>query len=210
MPNHNTWLGRQTHPTRANTGAGSPVGQQVPNIVGELYQDTNTDVLWIATGATKASWVRASQAPSQPVVLNSESVVATANMAGEEDMHTYTMPANTMGTDGDMLYFESQGTTAGGPTNVRLYIGASLLMPGSAVAANGDWFFRAWVVRQGATSAEYVAQHGSTAASVSMNVHELHKGSITENWGTALVLKNAGFSVQVNSFQFKVTLYPNA
>jgi hypothetical protein len=68
---------------------------------------------------------------------------------------TYTMPANTMGTDGDVLYLKAYGTT-GATANTKtleLFIGATAQSQNSVTTTPNakNWICEAWCIRTGAS-----------------------------------------------------------
>jgi len=74
---------------------------------------------------------------------------------GETDLMTYSVPANTLGTDNDYLEVEAFGefTAPTGNATVKMKFGATTIFNTSALAfTSGAWRLRARIVRGGATS----------------------------------------------------------
>jgi len=74
---------------------------------------------------------------------------------GETDLMTYSVPANTLGTDNDYLEVEAFGefTAPTGNATVKMKFGAATIFNTSALAfTTGAWRLRARIVRGGATS----------------------------------------------------------
>jgi len=74
---------------------------------------------------------------------------------GETDLMTYSVPANTLGTDNDYLEVEAFGefTAPTGNATVKMKFGATTIFNTSALAfTTGAWRLRARIVRGGATS----------------------------------------------------------
>jgi len=75
--------------------------------------------------------------------------------AGEDDLITYTIPANTLSTNGDRIQFQMAGTFAANANTkrVRIKFGATTLLDTTALIFNGaDWSAEGVVVRTGATT----------------------------------------------------------
>jgi hypothetical protein len=92
--------------------------------------------------------------------------------AGEDDLITYTVPANTLSTNGDRVEFKMAGTFAANANNkrVRIKFGATTLLDTAALAFNGvDWSAEGSIVRTGATTqkAFCVFRAGATLTSTS-------------------------------------------
>jgi len=74
---------------------------------------------------------------------------------GETDLQTYSVPANTLGTDNDYLEVEAFGefTAPTGNATVKMKFGSTTIFDTSALAfTSGAWRLRARIVRGGATS----------------------------------------------------------
>lgn len=75
--------------------------------------------------------------------------------AGEDDLMTYTLPANVLSANGYQLEIIAWGTFAGtiNTKRLRAYFGSTLLLDTAGLAFNGaDWSFYSNVVRTGASS----------------------------------------------------------
>ena len=53
---HSELTGQDLHRAKSNTGFVSPVGIITPTVVGELYTDFSTNIVWIATGLANGDW----------------------------------------------------------------------------------------------------------------------------------------------------------
>lgn len=77
---------------------------------------------------------------------------------GEDDLMTYSVPASTLGTNGDYVDFEGSGTIASSVNakRIRAYFGAALIFDtgatGIPISAAIDWTIWGKVVRTGATT----------------------------------------------------------
>jgi hypothetical protein len=77
--------------------------------------------------------------------------------AGEDDLHTYTIPANTLATNGKAIKYRAHFTiqTTGGATKqVRVKLGATTIFDSTAQAIGvlSEWVVELMIVRTGATS----------------------------------------------------------
>ena len=53
---HSRLDGNNLHVAKTSTGLVSPVGTQLPTVIGQLYTDTVLGTMWVATGLTNADW----------------------------------------------------------------------------------------------------------------------------------------------------------
>ena len=53
---HSRLDGNNLHVAKTSTGLVSPVGTQLPTVVGQIYTDTVLGTMWIATGLTNVDW----------------------------------------------------------------------------------------------------------------------------------------------------------
>jgi hypothetical protein len=75
--------------------------------------------------------------------------------AGEDDLMTYSVPANALATNGDRIEFEMAGTFAANGNNkrVRIKYGATTLLDTTALAFNNaDWSAKGQIIRTGAAT----------------------------------------------------------
>ena len=105
----------------------------------------------------------------------------------ENDAITYTLPANTLNTDGKMLRIEVFGTLGvnANAKTVRLYLGSTELSADESTTQSGKvWRMNATVIRTGVGT-----QKSIYSASVSTADFQDRYFSITEDETTALVVK---------------------
>lgn len=112
--------------------------------------------------------------------------------AGEDTLITWTMPANTMGANGDQIEIITWGKYASNANNktVKVYFGATnVVVNHAALSQNGGaWFARATVVRTGAASQDSAGtiQYGTRSAVVQgANVEDLTAGVVIKTTGEA-------------------------
>ncbi len=91
---------------------------------------------------------------------------------GEDDLLSWSMPANQMYADNVALMIHVWGKTAANADNktAKLHFGVTELVTTGALAANNkDWFIEATVVRTGAATQECIAKGVANGAIVSPN-----------------------------------------
>lgn len=93
-------------------------------------------------------------APRMVLKVNSTAVGNVGT--GEDDLITYSVPANTLRTDGQYLRFEMAGTFAatGNDKRVRIKFGSTTLLDTDAIATSdlGGWIARGTILRTGAAT----------------------------------------------------------
>jgi hypothetical protein len=81
---------------------------------------------------------------------------ATGNGADttEDTLATFSLPANTFATTGEMLRIRAWGKTAANGDNktMKLYFGASVVTTPTAATNNKGWFLQLEVIRSGAST----------------------------------------------------------
>lgn len=100
---------------------------------------------------------------------------ATTAVVTEEDLLTYTLPANTLSATGKGVRIRVAGTTAANTNTktVRLYFGATVIFSNDITTApnNRSWNFEALVLRNAATTQEAIAT-GSVAATLQTTTYQ--------------------------------------
>lgn len=125
------------------------------------------------------------------VNTTSEANVST----GETDLMTYTVVANTAGTNGDRLVFTCSGSfiTSVNNKQLRAYLGSTLLFDTGALAfapaADVDWKLTVIIYRTGSATQGSVAEFAAGGAVLTSNVQQ---GGGTEDFTTNLVFKLTG------------------
>lgn len=95
--------------------------------------------------------------------LNKDSGSAsTTAVVTEEDLLTYTLPANTLSANGKGVRITAAGITAGNANvkTIRLYFGTSVVMSNDITTApnNLAWKFQSIVLRNAATTQEHISE----------------------------------------------------
>lgn len=120
------------------TPSGSTVTWAVGDIIWNSAPSAGEPLGWYCTvGGTSETW---QQIESRvPLTLASNTTEVGNVGSGEDNLITYTVPANTLSRDGDCLEVEAAFTFAANGNNktVKLYIGSDVIYNSGAVAQNG-------------------------------------------------------------------------
>jgi hypothetical protein len=151
--------------------------------------DANKDVGTIRKLTVSSGTGTATLKP-QGVVNVQTANAGTPAGTGETDLHTYTVPANTLAVDGACLRLRVYGTTAANANNktIKLYWNAvAIVTQGPTAANNANWSAEMVVCRSGSGAQKIVASIWWNGAAVAPTVTT---GSATDS-GT-IVLKTTG------------------
>lgn len=110
----------------------------------------------------------------------------------ETDLQTYSIPANSMATNGDSISFEMSFTTAANANTKRLKIkyGATTMYDGTALALNGATITaRGRIIRTGAATQNYYIEVQSNSV---LLVATSAQGTAAETLSGAVTLKATG------------------
>jgi len=116
---------------------------------------------------------------------------ATSGNTTETDLITYSLPTDSLSTNGDVVKLKAWGTT-GANTNtktIRLYFGGTVIASNDITGApnNQDWMLEGTIVRTGTDTQESSA-HGIMGSTQQTHSHNAH----TDNDGAAITLKITG------------------
>jgi hypothetical protein len=136
------------------TSAGA--GVLVPNgKIVEVFCD-GTDIKALTYAPTLFLQPGSAVSPVQAGGSLEVNTTAVGNVgAGEDDLMSFSVPANTLGTNGDYLELVAWGSFAANANNkrVRVKFGATTILDTGAVAANsGTWRVQATIIRTGAAT----------------------------------------------------------
>lgn len=135
-------------------------------------------------------------------------IVGTANVnntavgnagSGEDDLITYSLPANSLSGNGKGVHITAWGTTANNANakTLKLYFGAVMLTNSLTVNLAGVWRIEADVFRTGSNAQDYVSQLVTTgAAGVALN--DIEVGSLTQTDSGAITIKCTGEATSDN------------
>jgi len=110
----------------------------------------------------------------------------------EDNLITYSLPANSLAANGDYIEIEAFGTFAATANvkQVKLYFGAQVIFASGAIAANtGDWHIRGKVFRTGAATQKAIA---SAATSNALLVASADYTTPAETLSGAITIKCTG------------------
>lgn len=122
---------------------GTPVGNLIPTVIGQLFFATATGITFISTGLTAADWVRLGSGNS----LFSEGQEQSTNNAALTTINSFTLLGGTLGAQGDTLRFDLAGFMgATGVYLMELDIGGEVIVS-LGVAATNQYRFQIELVR---------------------------------------------------------------
>lgn len=130
---------------------------------------------------------------------------------GEDDLITYSIPANTLAVNGDNIEFTMCGTMPTTLVNkrVRIKYGATTLLDtGALVNANGDWSVWGIIIRTGATTQKAICEWRSSFAGLTITVDYT---TPAETLSGAVTLKATGEATSDNDVvqeMLEVKWYP--
>jgi hypothetical protein len=116
---------------------------------------------------------------------------ASTSGTGETDLYSYTLPANVLATNGDMIIFNIQLDVQSSPTTsvVKLYFGGSYIpiLAGATIGGYGETTFK--IIRKSSSICElYVILAGLLLASIQSNATQL----TSQDFTTTNVVKITG------------------
>ncbi len=131
-----------------------------------VFLEAGESVLFIGGGTTNWDTYPRMRRAFKSLVNNTASVGNV--LGGEDDLITYSMPANTLRVNGDRAVFETAGTFANATVRLRAYLGADLLFDSGAFASGGaaDWRMRVTIIRTGAATQLAIVEFQSTVAAI--------------------------------------------
>jgi len=119
-------------------------------------------------------------------------------LTGEDDLITFSVPANTMSTNGQSIYFEMSGTYAGnvGTKRVRIKYGATTMFDSTALAINGGkWTCWGRIIRTSAATQNFFGEFSTNNA---LLVSQSFEGAAAETLTGAVTLKSTGEATLTN------------
>lgn len=151
------------------TGVGGNLNFQITP-AGTTGATLNTQTTVARINATnRTGEIRLGHSASSFAALGGTSNVNTTQVGnigtGEDDLITYSLPANSLPRDGAYIEFETAGTFAANANNkqVKIYFGATVIFATGAQAFNaGAWTAKCTVIRTGATTQKASVQFASS------------------------------------------------
>lgn len=113
--------------------------------------------------------------------------------ASEDDLMSYTLPAQRLYENGQTLEITAWGTTAANANNkrVKLYIGGTVVLDSGAIAANNKpWFLRATLIRSSTTAGLAISEGQFNGAAIQVT----HTGVTVAStgWDATQIIKVTG------------------
>jgi hypothetical protein len=117
-----------------------------------IYYATDTGALTVWDGS---AWQTISAgASSARRLFSAYTAVGTTTSTSETDLQTYTLPANTVSSDGQRLRIKAGGTMAATTRSrtPRIYFGAASTGIGTSLSTDTYWLFEYDILRAGSAS----------------------------------------------------------
>lgn len=133
--------------------------------------------------------------PSGVIEVNTTTYQTTA-VTTEEDFWSYSLPADTLSANGQLIRVKATGSFAANANNkrVRAYFGGTVVYDSSSVAANGLlWEIEFDVIRTGASAEFYSAKGFARAAGAT--IVGATAGNMAQ--GTAAVATSGAITVKI-------------
>lgn len=105
-------------------------------------------------------------------IISVDTTAASNSGSGETDLITYTVTANTLENNGDILSVKAWGVFAANANNktLKLKFGSQTILTTGAVAANdGSWEINATIIRKTPTTQEITASITSSNTSITQS-----------------------------------------
>ena len=145
-------------------------------------------------------------------MLHVDTTSATNSGAGATDLITYSLPADTLINQGDVLEIDAWGVYAANANNktIVLAFGNQTILTTGAIAANdGTWSLKAKIIRKTSTTQEIVSEILSSNTSVSDSAT---RTAGTQNLATALTIRcigTGGVGSDITQYALKINLTPS-
>jgi len=145
-------------------------------------------------------------------MLNVNTTSVSNSSTGATDLITYSLPANSLTNDGDILEIDAWGTYAANANNktVVLAFGGQTILTTGAIAANdGTWSMKAKIIRKTDSTQEIVSEILSSNTSV---IDSATRTAGTQDLTTALTIRcigTGGASSDITQYALKINLTPS-
>lgn len=121
---------------------------------------------------------------------------------GEDTLHTYTMPANTLVETNRYVHIRDLGTVANSihAKTFKLYFGNTVILAVSFnVSTTYSWIVEAWVVRTGTDTQYYFAEMRANIGTTPVGF--VSEGDIAEPETAAIIIKDTAEGVASNDIR---------
>lgn len=117
--------------------------------------------------------------------------------AGEDDLHSFTIPAGTLATNGDFIEFEMTFVVANS-TEIHIYFGATDIGSALGIFAAGTYTFKGTIIRTGDESQRISVTSGTGGTAIYTTAAETLSGTV--------VLKATGEATTTNDIIQKMSI----
>ena len=157
----------------------------------DLTKVVNVDASGISASTTKT--LTLPNVDGTIVTTINVDTTAVGNVGGgEDDLITYSLPANALNVNGKGVKVKVWGTTAANANNktIKLFFGATELRTSGALALNNkDWILESTIIRTGATAQEAIGHQLIDATAIGVT-----QSNPAEDTTGAIVVKVTGES----------------
>lgn len=185
----------------------------IPNttetITGETFYPTPS---WFTFFQNVWRAIRGDLGLSLSGMLKVDTTSAENSGTGATDLITYSLPANSLTNDGDVLEIKAWGKYAANSNNktVALAFGSqTILTTGIKSANDATWSIKATIIRTSESSQEIVSEIISSHASV---LDSATRTAGTQTNAAALIIKcvgTGGATSDITQYALKINLTPN-
>lgn len=169
-----------------------------------LYASGTTALSKLAIGAARTILASTGTAPEwTPLILNVNTTAVGNVGGGTDDLITYSLPAATLGANGEgvLIITWGIGANVANAKTVTLAFGATTLISASLVNGEADtWLLAALVFRTGAATQEAIAfkLKGTTTANL-----DVSRTTPAETLSGAVTIKNTGAATTTDDISQK-------
>lgn len=171
--------------------------------VGEMLVVQYTGTVWREIARRQLDWATPLGTSTSRATLGGTAEVNTTAVGnvgvGEDDLITYTMPANALGTNGDFVKIRAWGTTANNANAkvVKLYFGTTFITLTLTASQNDTWIIDATIVRVASNGQEAIGSISDWNAGTPQ-FKNFQNGSLAQDLTAAVVIKCTGEATDNN------------
>lgn len=136
-------------------------------------------------------------------VLNAQSTAVGNVTTGEDDLHTYTMPASTLVATNRIIVWEGSGTFANNANakTHRVYFGAvmhTLVAPAGLLSVAVEWRGSAKIYRTGSNAQRYEISVRYSVPATGEILEFASQGTLTQTEAGTIIIKSTGDATATN------------
>lgn len=146
-------------------------------------------------------------------MLTVDTTSASNSGTGATDLITYSLPANSLTNNGDILEITAWGkyaANANSKTVALAFGGQTILTTGAIAANNGTWSIKATIIKTATATQEIVSEILSSNSSVSDSATRTAGTQTTTSNLTIRCIGTGGSSSDITQYALKINLTPNS